>query len=68
MGGLKERISQYTTASERHEEICGNDDIMTANKLNTMNDRVRERSLVVGSNPWIVDLGDQTAGGGGLSV
>lgn len=42
MGGLKERISEYTIASERHEEICGNDDIMTANKLNAMNDKVRE--------------------------
>ena len=44
MGGLKERISEYTIASERHEEVCGNDDIMTANKLNAMNDKVRERS------------------------
>ena len=38
---LKEKITDYSVANKRHEEICGNDDLITASKLNTMNDKVR---------------------------
>ena len=38
---LKEKITDYSVANRRHEEICGNDDLITASKLNTMNDKVR---------------------------
>ena len=41
MGVLKERIRDYMTASEEHEERCTNDDIITTNKLSAMNDKVK---------------------------
>ena len=40
MGDLKERISDYSAASRVHEEKCEEDDLTTANKLNSMNDKV----------------------------
>ena len=40
MGDLKERISDYSAASSVHEEKCEEDGLTTANKLNSMNDKV----------------------------
>ena len=40
MGDLKEKISDYSVASRLHEEKCLEDDLTTANKLNSMNDKV----------------------------
>ena len=40
MGDLKESISDYSAASRVLEEKCLEDDLATANKLNSMNDKV----------------------------
>ena len=40
MGDLKEKISDYSVASRLHEEQCLEDDLLTANKLSSMNDKV----------------------------
>ena len=40
MGDLKESIADYSAASRFHEEKCLEDDLATANKLSSMNDKV----------------------------
>ena len=42
MDGLKEKVSDFSASHRVHEEKCINDDITTTNKLNSMNQRVRE--------------------------
>ena len=42
MDGLKEKVSDFSASHRAHEEKCINDDITTTNKLNSMNQRVRE--------------------------
>ena len=47
MGDLKEKISDYSVASRLHEEQCLEDDLLTANKLNSMNDKVTTKLLLL---------------------
>ena len=44
MGDLKEKISDYSLASRLHGEKCLEDDLLTANRLNSMNDKVTTKS------------------------
>ena len=47
MGDLKEKISDYSVASRLHEEKCLEDDLLTANKLNSMNDKVTTIRIII---------------------
>ena len=48
MGSLKEKISDFRAAHRVHEERCINDDIVTTNKINSMNEKVLEIRQLVG--------------------
>ena len=47
MGDLKEKISDYSVASRLHEEQCLEDDLLTANKLSSMNDKVTTIRIII---------------------
>ena len=48
VGSLKEKISDFRAAHRVHEERCINDDIVTTNKINSMNEKVLEIRQLVG--------------------
>ena len=47
--GLKEKVSDFVASSKVHEERCINHDITTTNKLNTMNEKVNVKPLILRS-------------------
>ena len=50
MGSLTEKVEDLSASYKVHEERCFNDDVITTNKLNAMNDKVLEIRQLVGVN------------------
>ena len=48
LGSLTEKVEDLSASHKVHEERCNNDDIITTNKLNSMNDKVLEIRQLVG--------------------
>ena len=50
LGSLTEKVEDLSASHKVHEERCYNDDAITTNKLNAMNDKVLEIRQLVGVN------------------
>ena len=57
VGSLKEKISDFRAAHRVHEERCINDDIVTTNKINSMNEKVffnLTNAVIINKQLWTV--------------